>query len=65
MRADPRPNIFHDGIQRTPRGCRGARQRLLRRAHRDPFQERRLVPTEAANSALGFYDGRPRSRELM
>ena len=68
MRADPSTNIFHDGIPGHHFQGIAARASAcpLRRAHRDRFKsEGWCTYWEEAAITLGFYDGRPRSRELM
>jgi uncharacterized protein (DUF885 family) len=68
MRADPSTNIFHDGIPGHHfQGILAARNPcLIRRGHRERFKsEGWATYWEEAAVQLGYYDQRPRSRELM
>ena len=68
MRVDPSTNIFHDGIPgHHMQGVVSARHSsLIRARHRDRFKsEGWSTYWEETAVQLGFYDDRPRSRELI
>lgn len=68
MRADPSTNIFHDGIpgHHFQGLVIGAHANPIRRDRRERFlSEGWCTYWEEAAVELGFYDDRPRSRELM
>jgi len=68
MRVDPSTNIFHDGIPgHHMQGVVSARHpSLIRARHRDRFKsEGWSTYWEETAVQLGYYDDRPRSRELI
>jgi len=68
MRVDPSTNIFHDGIPgHHMQGIVSARHpSLIRARHRDRFKsEGWSTYWEETAVQLGFYDDRPKSRELI
>lgn len=68
MRVDPSTNIFHDGIPgHHMQGVVSVRHSsLIRARHRDRFKsEGWSTYWEETAVQLGFYDDRPRSRELI
>ena len=68
MRVDPSTNIFHDGIPgHHMQGVVSARHTsIIRARHRDRFKsEGWCTYWEETAVQLGFYDERPRSRELI
>ena len=68
MRVDPSTNIFHDGIPgHHMQGVVSARHpSLIRTRHRDRFKsEGWSTYWEETAVQLGYYDDRPRSRELI
>ena len=68
MRVDPSTNIFHDGIPgHHLQGIVSARHASpIRRGHRDRFKsEGWSTYWEETAMQLGYYDERPKSRELI
>ena len=68
MRVDPSTNIFHDGIPgHHLQGVVSARHASpIRRGHRDRFKsEGWSTYWEETAMQLGYYDERPKSRELI
>jgi uncharacterized protein (DUF885 family) len=68
MRVDPSTNIFHDGVPgHHMQGVVSARHpRLIRARHRDRFKsEGWSTYWEETAVQLGYYDDRPRGRELI